>query len=162
MIAGLMRGLIVKLCSWPAVPLTLRPWPRSNRRLWRRSGPCAPDPSGFADALDVLLRRDVQAAAPASVLEHLRRGARGELPETPKPGDAIFDKVRHTVVARNADAVRAADAAATQGTVVLLAPACTSFDQYAGYEARGDDFRARVNALPGHGVAAPERPVKGC
>jgi UDP-N-acetylmuramoylalanine--D-glutamate ligase len=60
------------------------------------------------------------------------------------------------------EAVRAADAAATRGTVVLLAPACASFDQYAGYEARGDDFRARVNALPGHGAAAPERPVKGC
>ncbi len=71
-------------------------------------------------------------------------------------------RVPTVMAADMSDAVRAADAAATQGTVVLLAPACTSFDQYAGYEARGDDFRARVNALPGHGVAAPERPVKGC
>ena len=51
---------------------------------------------------------------PARVLELLRRGARGELPEPPKPGAAIFDKVRHTIVARNADAVQAAAAAARE------------------------------------------------
>jgi UDP-N-acetylmuramoylalanine--D-glutamate ligase len=31
--------------------------------------------------------------------------------------------------------------------VVLLAPACASFDQYSGFEARGEDFRRRVLAL---------------
>jgi glycerate-2-kinase len=78
------------------------------------SGPCAPDPSRFEDALAVLQRRGVQATVPPAVLEHLRRGARGELPETPKPGDAVFDKVRHSIVARNADAVQAAAGAARE------------------------------------------------
>ena len=51
---------------------------------------------------------------PAPVLEHLRRGSRGELAETPKPGDPIFERVRHSIVARNADAVQAAAAAARE------------------------------------------------
>jgi UDP-N-acetylmuramoylalanine--D-glutamate ligase len=44
-------------------------------------------------------------------------------------------------------AVRAASAAARPGEVVLLSPACPSFDQYASYEQRGDHFRALARAL---------------
>ena len=40
----------------------------------------------------------------------------------------------------------AADAA-VPGEVVLLSPACASFDQFRDYEARGDAFRAAVEAL---------------
>ncbi len=41
-------------------------------------------------------------------------------------------------------AVAAARAAAQPGDVVLLSPACASFDQYESYEARGDHFRTLV------------------
>jgi UDP-N-acetylmuramoylalanine--D-glutamate ligase len=47
------------------------------------------------------------------------------------------------------EAVPAARAAAKPGGVVLLAPGCASFDQYPGFEARGDHFRRLVNDLPG-------------
>jgi UDP-N-acetylmuramoylalanine--D-glutamate ligase len=43
-------------------------------------------------------------------------------------------------------AVALAGAAARPGEVVLLSPACASFDQYADFEARGDHFRALVEA----------------
>jgi len=45
------------------------------------------------------------------------------------------------------EAIPAARAAAKPGGVVLLAPGCASFDQYSGFEARGDHFRRLVNAL---------------
>ena len=42
-----------------------------------------------------------------------------------------------------------AKAAGLPGAVVLLAPACASFDQFTDFEARGDYFRDVVEALPG-------------
>jgi len=45
------------------------------------------------------------------------------------------------------EAVVAAAGAAGAGEVILLSPACASFDQYEDYEARGDAFRAAVEAL---------------
>jgi len=49
-------------------------------------------------------------------------------------------------------ALEAARAAARPGEVVLLSPACASFDQYADYEARGEHFRTLVE-----GAAAGRR-----
>jgi UDP-N-acetylmuramoylalanine--D-glutamate ligase len=48
-----------------------------------------------------------------------------------------------------AAAVDAASSFAESGDVVLLSPACASFDWYpdGGYPARGDDFKRLVNAL---------------
>jgi UDP-N-acetylmuramoylalanine--D-glutamate ligase len=47
-----------------------------------------------------------------------------------------------------ARAVARAAADASPGEVVLLAPAAASFDQYPNFEKRGEDFTARVLALP--------------
>jgi len=45
------------------------------------------------------------------------------------------------------EATRRALAAAEPGDVVLLSPACASFDQFKDYEQRGERFRQFVAAL---------------
>ena len=65
----------------------------------------------------------------------------------------LADIVPHEIVGTLDKALAAAgrDAAVSsaQEPVVLLSPACASFDQYRNFEVRGDAFRALVQALPG-------------
>jgi len=61
------------------------------------SGPCAPDPTTYQDAVDVLNRFDVKP--PQAVLKHLISGLRGEREETPKPGSPVFANVENRVIA---------------------------------------------------------------
>jgi glycerate 2-kinase len=70
------------------------------------SGPTVPDPTTFQDALEVLHRRGVEA--PAGVLARLHAGAAGEVPDTPEPGDPLFERVSTHIVARNRDALQGA------------------------------------------------------
>lgn len=68
------------------------------------SGPTAPDPTTFADALAVLDRFGLTRSAPPAVVQLLERGRRGELPETPKrlPGH-----VHNLVIGNNRTALAA-------------------------------------------------------
>jgi hydroxypyruvate reductase len=72
------------------------------------SGPTVPDPTTYEDCLRILARYEVEATVPGPVLRHLEAGARGEVPETPKPGDTAFERTRTVVVGNNARAVEAA------------------------------------------------------
>jgi hydroxypyruvate reductase len=72
------------------------------------SGPTVPDPTTFADALAVLAKYRLTERVPPAVLATLRRGAGGELPETPKPGDRAFAGAETAVIADNATAARVA------------------------------------------------------
>jgi hydroxypyruvate reductase len=62
------------------------------------SGPTVPDPTTFAQALAVLERRGVLGDVDAAVRERFAAGARGELPETAKPGDPYFRRVATRIV----------------------------------------------------------------
>jgi glycerate 2-kinase len=76
------------------------------------SGPTVPDRSTFADAWRILERYGIAEQTPASVGAHLRRGVAGLIPDTPKPGDPLFERVNNVVVGDNASAGRAAVAEA--------------------------------------------------
>ena len=60
------------------------------------SGPTVPDPSTFQDALNILERYEIEAP---EVRAHLQKGTAGELADTPKPGDAVFERVKNKIVA---------------------------------------------------------------
>lgn len=122
------------------------------------SGPCAPDPSTYADAIDVLSRWGVEP--PASVREHLARGARGDIAETPKPGEALFSRVENRIIATAHGSLEAAaevfDAAGIRP--VLLGDTVTG-------EARdvAQVMAAIVREVRGHGhpFAAPLALISG-
>jgi len=89
-------------------------------------------------------------------LEPLLRGRVAHLVLMGKARETIRKQIGTAVPVTMAtdmdEAVTAARALARPGGVVLLAPACASFDQYSGFEARGDHFRRLVTALPGTGA----------
>ena len=70
------------------------------------SGPCAADPSTYADATAVLRRWNV--TPPASVADWLARGERGAIAETPKPGDPRLAGVDNRIVATARGSLQAA------------------------------------------------------
>jgi hydroxypyruvate reductase len=67
------------------------------------SGPTAPDPSTYADALAVLARYRLEREVPQAVLAHLQRGSRGLIEETPKPDDPALTRFprQYDVIATN-------------------------------------------------------------
>jgi glycerate 2-kinase len=69
------------------------------------SGPCSGDPTTYGDALDVLVRYGIDT--PVAVREHLISGMRGEIPETPKPGDALLAAVENRLIATAQSSLRA-------------------------------------------------------
>lgn len=72
------------------------------------SGPTAPDGTTYRDALAILEKYALMASAPAPVLDMLRKGALGEMPETPKEGDSVFAAVENIIIAGNRIALAAA------------------------------------------------------
>jgi len=72
------------------------------------SGPTVPDSSSFADAYEIVQRYDLEAELPFSIIEHLRRGRDGAVPETPKEGDSLFAKTYNLIIASNEIAAQAA------------------------------------------------------
>ena len=117
------------------------------------SGPTTPDDSTFAEALGILDGFGLRDRAPAAVIRRLERGARGEIPETPKRGDPLFARVRNTVIGNNALVV---DAAAARARALGLTPyvLTRAFEGEAREAARGFVELARA-IRAGTGPVAP-------
>ncbi len=110
--------------------------------------------------------RAVAALRPARL--HVVLGGRGKnesyapLAAALRPGDRAYligeasgeiaaalaaDAIPYVLSDDLATAVAQASEAASSGEIVLLSPACASFDQFRDFEARGDAFRSLVEAL---------------
>jgi UDP-N-acetylmuramoylalanine--D-glutamate ligase len=64
-------------------------------------------------------------------------------------GDRVPHEMSETLDVAVASAARDAETSGLADAVVLLSPACASFDQYRNFEIRGAAFRDLVTALPG-------------
>ena len=104
-LSAIQGGRLAAACRAPVVALVISDV-TGDDPTHIASGPCAPDPTTYRDALAVLARYDVKA--PAAVMEHLARGARGQVPETPKPGSRIFTRVENRVIATAQASLQAA------------------------------------------------------
>jgi len=72
------------------------------------SGPTVPDSSTFHQAQQILLKYNIWDRIPLSVQRHIEKGVQGEVDETPKPGDAIFQNDCWQLVGTNLQALTSA------------------------------------------------------
>ena len=72
------------------------------------SGPVSPDPTTFADAVDVLRRKGAWDEAPRTAREYLEGGLLGAAEESPKADDPCFGRVAVRIVGNNRLAAEAA------------------------------------------------------
>lgn len=100
------------------------------------SGPAAPDPTTFRDASDALHRAGIWDSLPRAARQILEDGVAGGRPETPKPGDPVFDRTEGRVLVSNATALEAAAREAAR---------------------RGYDVEVQPGALVGEARAVGER-----
>ena len=120
-LSGIKGGQLARLAA-PARLITLVLSDVVGDRLDAiASGPTVPDPTTFRDCLDILTRYDLIDRLPDSIHAHLQRGLAGNVPETPKTGDAVFELGQTVVVANNRLALRAArETAEVRGYKTLL------------------------------------------
>lgn len=72
------------------------------------SGPTVPDPSTFEEAWEILKKYDLLNEMAPSIRKHLQSGKEGKVEETPKPGEAVFEKVSNILIGSNILALREA------------------------------------------------------
>jgi len=71
------------------------------------SGPTVPDDTTFEEAWHVLEKYDLLDKAPKSIHKRLKNGMKGQVPETPKRNNKIFNKVYNIIIGSNIIALKA-------------------------------------------------------
>jgi len=85
------------------------------------SGPAYPDSSSYAESYSILEKYNLLDQVPESIPGILLQGINGYLPETPKPGDPVFDDVQTVLIGSNQVAAQAAlDQASLEGLNAIL------------------------------------------
>jgi len=72
------------------------------------SGPTAPDKSTFSDCIRIIANHGIRHRMPRAVMTILERGERGELEETLKENDAVFNKTHNAIIGNNSLALDSA------------------------------------------------------
>ena len=106
-LSATLGGRLAEACAAPVTVLTISDVSGDDPSVIA-SGPFAPDPTTYADALAVLERWQVKA--PARVADFLKAGMRGRHPDTPKPGGACFARIEHQLLGNGRTALLGAAA----------------------------------------------------
>jgi glycerate 2-kinase len=72
------------------------------------SGPTVPDHTTYEDCLNILNKYRIRELIPSAAAKIYQKGARGEIEETPKPGDPVFRRTQNLIIGSNIIAVTAA------------------------------------------------------
>jgi glycerate 2-kinase len=118
------------------------------------SGPTVPDTSTFADCLEILRKYQLLDRVPTAIRRHLEAGVSGAVPETPKPGDAVFAHTQTVIIGRN---LQALEAASRQATTLGYQPLILSsvIEGETREVAKVHAGIAREVLASGHPIAAP-------
>jgi hydroxypyruvate reductase len=104
-LSAIQGGRLAAICKAPVLALIISDV-TGDAATHIASGPCAPDPTTFADALAVLNHYDLDV--PPAVRKILCAGRDGVINETPKPDSAIFAQVENRIIASAHDSLVAA------------------------------------------------------
>ena len=77
------------------------------------SGPMVPDPSTFGEAWEILKKYELLNEIAPSIRKYLQLGKEGNVEETPKPGNVVFERVHNSLIGSNILALREAEKEAT-------------------------------------------------
>ncbi len=111
------------------------------------SGPACGDPSTFAQAKEYLQRYGAFRKAPPGIRKRIEAGCRREIPDTPPPGDKMFRRVSHHIVANNKIALRAAYAKAkSMGYSTEIMTAALSGEAREAGESLAEEARCALGA----------------
>jgi glycerate-2-kinase len=100
-LSGWKGGQLAKIC-YPAMVVTLILSDVVDNKLdVIASGPTVPDSSTFSDTKDVLVKYGMWNSVSPFIKERISKGVTGEIKDTPKKGNMIFERVRNHVIGSN-------------------------------------------------------------
>lgn len=107
-LSKLKGGRLANICRASTILSLIVSDVPGNRLTDIASGPTVEDPTTYNDAVEILKVHNLWDKVPERVRNHLTKGVKGEISETPKPGDPAFQGVHNIILADNRTACEAA------------------------------------------------------
>ena len=118
------------------------------------SGPSVPDSSTFLQCMDIFSKYNIINKLPDAVVNHIQAGVKGEVSETPKDDDPVFEKTHNLIIGSNIETLMAAKhKAETLGYNVLVLS--SMIEGETRHVARVHGAIAREIRKTGHPLASP-------
>lgn len=115
------------------------------------SGPSSGDLTTWQDCLNILEKYQLTHQVPPGVFKRFQKGVAGELPDTPKPDDPLFNRVSNFIIGSNGLALEAAARKASElgYTPLILSSSIDGETKYGGF----------IHGAIGQEIVSNSRPV---